>query len=153
MILERYRKGTPNRKMYWIQCKACGISQAHHQLAGYRTPSNAMKAWNKRVNQKVRKRMKIVIDIDENVFTRLFDNGTEDYEIVNDDLFTIAKSIRNGTPLPENATNGDMVKAMFPNLKWCINENNEVFTVNQNIVRLSLDWWNAPYKAESEVEK
>lgn len=30
--------------------------------------------------------MKIVIDIDENVFTRLFDNGIEDYAIVNDDL-------------------------------------------------------------------
>lgn len=46
--------------------------------------------------------MQIVIDIDENVFTRLFDNGTEDYAIVNDDLFTIAKSIRKGTPLPEH---------------------------------------------------
>ena len=45
--------------------------------------------------------MQIVIDIDENVFTRLFDNGKEDYEIVNDDLFAIAKSIRKGTPLPK----------------------------------------------------
>ena len=45
--------------------------------------------------------MQIVIDIDENVFTRLFDNGIEDYAIVNDDLFTIAKSIRNCTPLPK----------------------------------------------------
>ena len=45
--------------------------------------------------------MKIVIDIDENVFTRLFDNGIEDYAIVNDDLFAIAKSIRKGTPLPK----------------------------------------------------
>lgn len=45
--------------------------------------------------------MQIVIDIDENVFARLFDNGIEDYEIVNDDLFTIAKSIRNCTPLSE----------------------------------------------------
>ena len=45
--------------------------------------------------------MKLIIDIDENVFTRLFDNGTEDYAIVNDDLFKIAKSIRNGTLLPE----------------------------------------------------
>lgn len=41
--------------------------------------------------------MQIVIDIDENIFTRLFDNGTD----VNDDLFAIAKSIRNGTPLPK----------------------------------------------------
>lgn len=45
--------------------------------------------------------MQIVIDIDENVFTRLFDNGIEDYAIVNDDLFTIAKSIRNCIPLPK----------------------------------------------------
>ena len=45
--------------------------------------------------------MQIVIDIDENVFTRLFDNGIEDYEIVNDDLFKIAKAIRKGTPLPK----------------------------------------------------
>lgn len=43
--------------------------------------------------------MKVVIDIDENVFTRLFDNGIEDYAIVNDDLFAIAKSLRKGTPL------------------------------------------------------
>jgi len=46
--------------------------------------------------------MKIVIDIDENIFVRLFDNGVEDYAIVNDDLFAIAKAIRNGTPLPKN---------------------------------------------------
>ena len=43
--------------------------------------------------------MQIVIDIDENVFTRLFDNGIEDYEIVNDDLFTIAQSIRKCVPI------------------------------------------------------
>lgn len=51
--------------------------------------------------------MKIVIKIDENVFTRLFDNGTEDYAIVNDDLFAIAKAIRNGTPLPKG--HGDLI--------------------------------------------
>ena len=43
----------------------------------------------------------IVIKIDENIFTRLFDNGMEDYAIVNDDLFAIAKAIRKCTPLPE----------------------------------------------------
>lgn len=41
----------------------------------------------------------LVIKIDENVFTRLFDNGIEDYVIANDDLFVIAKSIRKGIPL------------------------------------------------------
>lgn len=43
-----------------------------------------------------------MISIDEDVFTRLFDNGTEDYAIVNDDLFAVARSIRKGTPLPEH---------------------------------------------------
>ena len=51
--------------------------------------------------------MKIMIDIDENVFTRLFDNGIEDYEIANDDLSAIAKAIRGGTPLPEG--HGDLI--------------------------------------------
>ena len=50
----------------------------------------------------------IVIKIDENVFTRLFDNGMEDYAIVNDDLYAIAKAIRNGTPLPKG--HGDLIE-------------------------------------------
>ena len=53
--------------------------------------------------------MQIVIDINEDVFTRLFDNGTEDYAIVNDDLFAVAKSIRNCTPLP--ARHGRLIDA------------------------------------------
>ena len=52
--------------------------------------------------------MKMVIDIDENVFTRLFDNGTEDYDSPIDlatainDIQDMATAIRNGTPLPEH---------------------------------------------------
>lgn len=45
--------------------------------------------------------MQIVIDIDVDVLTRLFDNGAEDYAIANDDLFAIAKAIRKGTSLPK----------------------------------------------------
>jgi len=52
--------------------------------------------------------MQIVIDIDENVFTRLFDNGIEDYEIVNDDLFAIAKAIRKGTVLENKITSNNL---------------------------------------------
>ena len=45
-VLDRYRKGVANRKMYWIECKQCGVSQAHHGLAGYRTPRRAIAVWN-----------------------------------------------------------------------------------------------------------
>ena len=52
----------------------------------------------------------------------------------------------------EGMTNGQSIMAINPNLKFCdgfvfIEENGKrevVMTVNQ-------DWWNAPYKAESEV--
>lgn len=43
--------------------------------------------------------MKVVIDVDDNVFARLFDEGTEDYEISKDDLSAIIKLIRKGVPL------------------------------------------------------
>lgn len=60
--------------------------------------------------------MQIVIDIDENVFTRLFDNGTEDYEIANDDLCVIAKAIRKGIPLPKGHGRLIDADAMFKDI-------------------------------------
>ena len=51
--------------------------------------------------------MKIMIDIDENVFTRLFDNGIQDNEIAVDDVCEMARALRLGTPLPEH--HGDLV--------------------------------------------
>ena len=45
--------------------------------------------------------MEIVIDIDENVFTRLFDNGIQDNEIAVDDVCEMARALRLGTPLPK----------------------------------------------------
>ena len=45
--------------------------------------------------------MKIIVDIDENVFTRLFDNGIQDNEIAVDDICEMARALRMGTPLPK----------------------------------------------------
>ena len=41
--------------------------------------------------------MKIVIDIDDNLYARLFDNGIDNY----DDAVDMAKAIRKGTPFPK----------------------------------------------------
>lgn len=41
--------------------------------------------------------MEIVIDIDDNLYTRLFDNGVDDYDCA----VNMAKAIRKGTPLPK----------------------------------------------------
>ena len=45
--------------------------------------------------------MKIVIDITEDVYTRLFDNGIQDNEIAADDVCEMARALRLGTPLPK----------------------------------------------------
>ena len=46
----------------------------------------------------------------------------------------------NVIPIPEGATNGDMIKAMFPNDLW----------LQLYARRTKKDWWNAPYKKEVE---
>lgn len=46
--------------------------------------------------------MEIVINIPEDVYTRLFDNGIQDNEIAVDDVCEMARAIRKGTPLPKH---------------------------------------------------
>ena len=45
--------------------------------------------------------MKLVIEIPEDVYTRLFDNGIQDNEIAVDDVCEMARALRLGTPLPK----------------------------------------------------
>lgn len=53
--------------------------------------------------------MEIVIKIPEDVYTRLFDNGTQDNEIATDDICEMARALRLGTPLPKR--HGDLKDA------------------------------------------
>lgn len=45
--------------------------------------------------------MQVVVEIDDNLYTRLFDNGVDNY----DDAVEMAKAIRKGIPLPEGHGN------------------------------------------------
>ena len=58
--------------------------------------------------------MQIVIDIDDNLYTRLFDNGVDNY----DDAEDMAKAIRKGTPLPTG--HGDLIdrKDLMPDADY-----------------------------------
>ena len=51
--------------------------------------------------------MQIVIDISEDVYTRLFDNGIQDNEIAVDDVCEMARALRLGTPIPKG--HGDLI--------------------------------------------
>jgi hypothetical protein len=54
-------------------------------------------------------------------------------------------------PIPKGATNGDMIKAMFPNVECGKDELGNVFIVSDaqlGYIVLRESWWNAPYKRD-----
>ena len=63
----------------------------------------------------------------------------------------IKECIKNGTPLPKNPTNGDMLKTMF-NIEVVDDFYQSVgIKLNRsNYIQFNKDWWNAPYKGVSE---
>lgn len=94
--------------------------------------------------------MEIVIKISEETVNKIKDNAMFAGTIPSEILWDITSAIVNGTPIPDNMTNGDVIKAMFPNGK--VIERDEATGYEQ-----MLDdkysycswfdgvWWNAPY--------
>ncbi len=70
--------------------------------------------------------MKLIVDIDEDVYKKI----VADKYAIYDKMFY---SIKNGTPIPDNATNGEVIKALFPNEHDFETDFDET-------------WWNAPYQ-------
>ena len=66
--------------------------------------------------------------------------------------------LRNMVQIPDNATNGDVIKAVFPNIEWTGNcqdvdfymlDGDTPYSAKMNTFR---SWWNAPYKREGDAE-
>ena len=55
--------------------------------------------------------------------------------------------------IPENPTNGNMIRAIFPNCDWFIIKSlqsvNVTTDTNVPTQTFDLDWWDAPYKKEA----
>lgn len=77
--------------------------------------------------------MQIVIDISENKY-KLIQEG-EYCGLLDKDLY---QSIKNGKPLPENPTNGDMAQAVFDDRGYKAIKERMEHTM----------WWKAPYEKE-----
>lgn len=60
-------------------------------------------------------------------------------------------SIHNAIIIPKGATNGDMIKALFPNI-YIEECDYDIFTSldGESETRFTYDWWYALYKGESE---
>lgn len=58
------------------------------------------------------------------------------------------------TEIPPNATNGDVIKALFPTTTMfndCCGD--IVYRLNHDLITFGKKWWNEPYKAESESKQ
>lgn len=66
----------------------------------------------------------------------------------------VKQAIRNGVILPDNATNGDVIKAMFPQVIFTDSMvEGYVCTIECHLIGrdtktmyFNADWWNAPYE-------
>lgn len=94
--------------------------------------------------------MQIVIDIPEEMYKWVNDVNKFFYEYGTSDFVDLVK---NGTPLPKNVTNGDILKILFPNYESRYDAEYEVITGHLDKTHrhnFNLDWWDAPYKKGGE---
>ncbi len=97
--------------------------------------------------------MKILIEIPEEMYKTVKDGLWCGNEIVR-------YAIEHSTPILDNATNGDVIKALYPNRTF-FNEDSCCVTMKEygkteedveylTYIDFDGDWWNAPYKGEGE---
>ena len=99
--------------------------------------------------------MKVIIDIDDDKLKLIRKQGLEDnFILANIVTKAIRSAIRRKAVFPDNATNGDVIKTMFPNAYFeeYEDEIRHVIIMWDNIEDVEwsntfdFDWWNAPYK-------
>lgn len=69
------------------------------------------------------------------------------------------KALESSISIPSDATNGDVIKAVFPNATvysfsygYCV-YSDEVVCPQNFMMSTSIDWWNAPYKEDKADDK
>ena len=70
------------------------------------------------------------------------------------DVEEMKRALQNGTPIPDNATNGDVIKAIFPSGKiWKSDSYICLLIYGQGDAQMfDEDWWNALYQKGGNVE-
>ena len=97
--------------------------------------------------------MKLIIDIPDHIYEMVINTGTFGCY-----RFDTRKAIKNGTPIPDNATNGDVIKAMFPNTEvddydYGKDPVIDVYGIDDaEYITLRKAWWNAPYQKGGKTE-
>lgn len=92
--------------------------------------------------------MKLIIDIPKEDYNKICETKLPKYGAMIWIIHRAFNYIKNGTPIPDNATNGDVLKAMFPNIE--VEEQSKdlfiVFNMDFQGTPFYKAWWNAPYQ-------
>ena len=68
-------------------------------------------------------------------------------EIFDTNISDVLKVLENCIEIPNGATNGDMIKTIFPNIEIeGIGGEIKCIAAKNGTSYFALDWWNAPYK-------
>ena len=100
--------------------------------------------------------MKLIIDIPEEMISLIKDKSVECFNVIH--YSQVLDAIYNGTPIPDNATNGDIVQMIFPYYSYERNDyvqSTEDYIVDsmecmEHDLYFAFDWWNAPYQKGGE---
>ena len=86
--------------------------------------------------------MQIVVNVSKESYHQIKDGHYNVYDLVG--------LLMNGTVLPDNPTNGDMIKTMVPNcdfIEFIHDINVYPDNTRQKVIgNFDRDWWNSPYK-------
>lgn len=100
--------------------------------------------------------MRLIIDIPKEAYKTImntsfvrdvdltFKQSAKDIEQTNA-IFSLIDALDNGTPISDNATNGDVIMAMFPNVNVYEHNGGATYSVN-NEYNFNATWWNSPYQ-------
>lgn len=86
--------------------------------------------------------MHVVIEIPKFVY----DMTKAQKKVIDADVDIVGKAIVEGSVLPDNATNGDVIKALFPDGSQVKGAGIYVMNDNKSNIFYDFDWWNALYK-------
>ena len=95
--------------------------------------------------------MQIIIDIDDEDYDDITLTGENTINL--GVLLDLREAVRNGIPLPKGATNGDVIKAMFPNAEISYGLNGIIGVKFIHMKVFDSDWWNVPYIEADRSEK
>lgn len=87
--------------------------------------------------------MKLIINIDEAIYEEAKNNWNYLPLFHCEEIW---KSTADGTPIPDDATNGDILKALFDCM--VIDRSNGKIYIENIYFPFDESWWNAPYKGE-----